>query len=101
MDLRSLIDNLFARNAFPPPGMPAIIKEFFEGHHTAAPRTIHRALTIHVNLLLAAPGHRPGLPEKAVSFHIVPLDPAYKAGLGGHIPANRLTSFKQIDITIS
>ena len=32
-------------------------------------------------------GHRPGLPEKVVSFHVVPLDPAYKAGLTGHVPA--------------
>jgi hypothetical protein len=32
------------------------------------------------------PGHRPGLPGKVISFHIVPLDPAYKAGLGGHVP---------------
>ena len=31
--------------------MPAIIKEFFEGHGTAAARTIHRAMTIHMNLL--------------------------------------------------
>jgi len=33
------------------------------------------------------PGHRPGLPGKVISFHIVPLDPAYKAGLAGHVPA--------------
>ncbi len=32
------------------------------------------------------PGHRPGLPGKVISFHIVPLDPAYKAGLAGHVP---------------
>jgi hypothetical protein len=32
-------------------------------------------------------GHRPGLPGRVVSFHIVPLDPAYKAGLAGHVPA--------------
>jgi hypothetical protein len=31
-------------------------------------------------------GHRPGLPGKAVFFHIVPLRPAYKAGLAGHVP---------------
>jgi hypothetical protein len=31
-------------------------------------------------------GHRPGLPGKEISFHIVPLDPAYKAGLTGHDP---------------
>ncbi len=34
------------------------------------------------------PGHRPGLPGKVISFYIVPLDPAYKAGLAGHVPVN-------------
>jgi hypothetical protein len=42
------------------------------------------------------PAHRAGLPGHAVasrmraneiSFFIVPLDPAYKAGLAGHLPA--------------
>jgi len=33
------------------------------------------------------PGHRPALPGEVISFHIVPLDPAYKAGLAGHVPA--------------
>jgi hypothetical protein len=33
------------------------------------------------------PGHRPGLPGKELSFHIVPLDPADKAGLTRHLPA--------------
>ena len=32
------------------------------------------------------PGHRPELPGKVISFHIVPLDPAYRAGLAGHVP---------------
>jgi len=41
------------------------------------------------------PAHRAGLPghavasglrAKEISFHIVPLDPAYKAGLAGHVP---------------
>ena len=31
------------------------------------------------------PGHRPGLPVSVVSFHIVPLDPAYRLGLAGHV----------------
>jgi hypothetical protein len=35
------------------------------------------------------PGHRPGLPGKVISFHIVPLDPAYKAGLAVHVPVKR------------
>ncbi len=46
-----LINNLFARDALPSPGMPAVIKELFEDHGTAAARTIHRALTMHKNLL--------------------------------------------------
>jgi hypothetical protein len=36
------------------------------------------------------PGHRPGLPGNVISFYIVPLDPAYKAGLSGHSPAKRM-----------
>jgi len=36
------------------------------------------------------PAYRAGLPGKVViSFDIVPLDPAYKAGLAGHIPARK------------
>ena len=34
------------------------------------------------------PGHRPGLPGNVISFCTVPLDPAYKAGLAGHVPVN-------------
>ena len=30
--------------------------------------------------------HRAALPGNEVSFLIVPLDPAYKAGLAGHLP---------------
>jgi hypothetical protein len=30
------------------------------------------------------PAHRAGLPGREMSFLIVPLDPAYKAGLAGH-----------------
>jgi hypothetical protein len=30
------------------------------------------------------PAHRAGLPGNEISFFIVPLDPAYKAGLTGH-----------------
>jgi hypothetical protein len=29
-----------------------------------------------------------GLPGNVISFYIVPLDPAYRAGLAGHFPAN-------------
>jgi len=48
--------------------MPAIVKELLEDHRTAAPRTIHEALTIHMNLLIEAPGYMPGLPGKEISF---------------------------------
>ena len=34
-------------------------------------------------------GHRPGLPGKEIFVHIVPLDPAYKAGFAGHGPVNK------------
>jgi hypothetical protein len=32
------------------------------------------------------PAHRAGLPGNEISFFIVPLDSAYKAGLAGHVP---------------
>jgi len=32
------------------------------------------------------PAHRAGLPGNEISFLIVPLDPAYEAGLAGHLP---------------
>jgi hypothetical protein len=32
------------------------------------------------------PAQRARLPGKVISFYIVPLDPAYKAGLAGHNP---------------
>jgi hypothetical protein len=35
------------------------------------------------------PAHRAGLPGKEMSFLIVPLDPAYKAGLAGHLPVKK------------
>jgi len=37
----------------------------------------------HVKL----PAHRAELPGNEISFLIVPLHPAYKAGLAGHLPA--------------
>jgi hypothetical protein len=39
-------------------------------------------------LRLKLPAHRAGLPGNEISFLIVPLDPAYKAGLAGHLPVN-------------
>ena len=37
---------------------------------------------------LKLPAHKAALPGKVISFYIVPLHPAYKAGLAGHVPAN-------------
>jgi hypothetical protein len=34
-------------------------------------------------------GRGPGLPRKEISFLIVPLDPAYKARLAGHLPVKK------------
>jgi hypothetical protein len=34
-------------------------------------------------------GHRPGHPGNAISFYIVPLTPAYNAGLVGHVPVKK------------
>jgi hypothetical protein len=45
---------------------------------------VHRGF---LNQLVKLSGHRPGLPGKVISFHIVPLYPACKAGLAGHVPA--------------
>ncbi len=33
--------------------------------------------------------HRAGLPGIELLFYIVPLDPAYKVGLAGHLPVKR------------
>jgi len=44
-------------------------------------------------------GHRPGLPGKVVPFHIVPLDPAYKAGLAGHVPVKFQSSNERVPIS--
>jgi len=38
------------------------------------------------------PAHRAGLPGKEIFVLIVPLDPAYKAGLAGHLPAKQMTN---------
>jgi hypothetical protein len=39
------------------------------------------------------PVHRAGLPGNEISFFIVPLDPAYKAGLAGHLPVDNLMGY--------
>jgi hypothetical protein len=33
------------------------------------------------------PAYSRGIPGKVISFYSVPLDPAYEAGLAGHVPA--------------
>jgi hypothetical protein len=38
------------------------------------------------------PPHRAGLPGKVISFYVVPLDSAYKAGLAGHVPVKARSS---------
>jgi hypothetical protein len=35
------------------------------------------------------PAHRPGLPGNEISFLLVRLDPAYKAGLAGYLPVKQ------------
>jgi hypothetical protein len=43
---------------------------------------------------LKLPAVKAGLPGNVISFYIVPLYPAYKAGLAGHVPVN-LTNIKK------
>ena len=45
-------------------------------------------LLIHGTSFVKLPAHRAGLPGNEISFLFVPLDPAYKTGLAGHLPAN-------------
>jgi hypothetical protein len=40
------------------------------------------------NKNMKLPAHRAGLPGKENFIYIVPLDPVYKTGLAGHVPAN-------------
>jgi hypothetical protein len=42
------------------------------------------------SVIVKLSAHRAGLPGKEISFLIVPLDPAYKAGLAGHLPAKAI-----------
>ena len=45
----------------------------------------------HLSIIhLKLPAQRAGLPGEEISFLIVPLDPAYKAGLAGHLPVMRV-----------
>jgi hypothetical protein len=39
------------------------------------------------------PAHRVGLPGNEISFFIVPLDPAYKAGLTGQLPVKKCKKY--------
>jgi len=48
------------------------------------------------------PAHRAGLPGKGMSFLIVPLDPAYRAGLTGHLPVKvQMTNVKSKEFQMS
>jgi hypothetical protein len=44
------------------------------------------------------PAHRAGLPGNEILFFIVPLDPAYKAGLAGHLPVKNRWQSKKLQI---
>jgi len=49
-------------------------------------------IELESNLCTLGSSHPQGGASRRGSFvHIVPLDPAYKAGLAGHVPANRQT----------
>jgi len=37
--------------------------------------------------------HGAALPGKVISPYVVPLDPAYKAGVAGHVPAKNYFAF--------
>jgi hypothetical protein len=63
--------------------MRFIVKASAEG---SAKMFIQRPLCSRRNVKL--PAHGAGLPGNVVSFCIVPLYPAYKAGLAGHVPVN-------------
>ncbi len=39
--------------------------------------------------IVKPPAHRAALPGKVISFYIVPLGPAYKARLPGHVPVKK------------
>jgi len=42
--------------------------------------------------------HRAELPGNEISFLFVPLDPAYKAGLAGHLPVKE--SLEKVEVKI-
>ena len=44
------------------------------------------------------PAHRAVLPGNEISFLFVPLDPAYKAGLAGHLPVKIRWQSKKLQI---
>jgi hypothetical protein len=55
----------------------------------------HRNIRMSQDLKVKLPDHRAGLPGKVISFYIVPLDPAHKAGLAGHVPVKSYTAWRR------
>ncbi len=49
---------------------------------------MYGGVNVSVRSNVKLPAHRAGLPGNEISCLFVPLDPAYKAGLGGHLPVN-------------
>jgi hypothetical protein len=45
-------------------------------------------LLISSTNIVKLPAHRPALPGNVISFYILPLCPAYKAGLAGRVSVN-------------
>jgi hypothetical protein len=43
---------------------------------------------LSLSLWISSQTPRPVLPGKAILFYIVPVDPAYRARLAGHVPVN-------------
>jgi hypothetical protein len=62
-----------------------------------------RSITKGTNDLfqLKLPAHRAGLPGKEIFILIVPLDPAYKAGLAGHLPVREIKPIKNLEPTFT
>jgi len=43
-----------------------------------------------IQILAKLPAHRAGASRRGSFIHIVPLHPAYNAGLAGHVPAKKI-----------
>jgi hypothetical protein len=65
------------------PDEPFDFEKIFS-HHSA-----NHANFLDPKFFVKLPAQGTGLPGNELSSHIVPLDPAYKAGAAGHLPANQ------------